>query len=114
MIRTTAAHGRAKLFVFVLMLVGFGVGPGAVSSAFAETVSAVTPLPSSTGVCLGSAVTVQLSNGVNPSTADANGFNITGPGGQVPAHYNTDGAFSNVTLQPDAGLAANTTYTVHV
>jgi len=118
MIRMTGAHGRAKLILFALMLVGFGVGPGAVTNAFAETVTAVTPLTSSTGVCLGSAVTVQLSNGVNPNTADSNAsqrFNLTGPGSvQVPAHYNTDGAYSNVTLQPDADLAPNTTYTVHV
>ena len=113
MIRKTGAHGRAKLILFAVMLAGFSVGPGAVTSAYAEVVNAVMPQQGSTGVCVGTAVTVQLSNGVDPTTANANGLQLVGPGSvQVPAQYNTDGAYSNVTLQPVADLAPNTTYTV--
>jgi glucose/arabinose dehydrogenase len=79
------------------------------------TVVAVLPANGATSVPLDSAVTVQLSNGVDPSTANANGVHLLDAANtMVDGHYNTDGAYSNVTFVPTAKLVANAVYTIKV
>jgi hypothetical protein len=85
----------------------------ATASASGPRVTAVTPADGATNVCLDDAVTVQLSNGVDPTTATASGLRLLGPGGaQIGGFYNTDGAYSNVTFVPKGDLSANTAYTI--
>lgn len=85
------------------------------TSAVTPYVSAVTPNNGTTGVNIDAAVTVQLSEGVDATTVNANSYRLYDPShALIAAHYNTDGAYSNATLVPDANLAANTTYTVEV
>ena len=77
------------------------------------TITAVTPENVATNVSYSTGVTIQLSDGVDPTTANATNFKLLGPGGtQVDGFYNTDGAYSNATFQPAQSLATNTTYTV--
>jgi hypothetical protein len=79
----------------------------------APHVTAVTPGDGATGVCRDGAVTLQLSMGVDPTTATADGLRLLGPDGtQIGGHYNTDGGHSNVTVMPAITLAATTTYTI--
>jgi glucose/arabinose dehydrogenase len=85
----------------------------ATASAQGPHVTDVTPVNGATGVCTDGAVTVQLSGGVDPTTATAAGLQLLTPAGtQVAGFYNTDGAYSNVTFVPSANLAPNTTYTI--
>lgn len=77
------------------------------------TVIAVTPTNGATNVSTASAVTVQLSAGVDPTTVTSTNFKLIGPGGvQIAGYYNVDGAYSNATFAPSTSLAASTTYSV--
>ncbi|MEY2405084.1 MAG: hypothetical protein QOD38_2635, partial [Acidimicrobiaceae bacterium] len=81
----------------------------------APTVVSVIPANGATGVPLDSALTVQLSNGVDPTTANASGVQLLdSTSAIVPGYFNTDGAYSNVTFVPAANLAPNAMYTVKV
>ena len=78
-------------------------------------VTVVQPGNGATNVTLDAAVTVQLSDGVDATTATAAGLQLFDPNNaQIDGHYNTDGAYSNVTFVPTANLAPNTLYTVKV
>jgi glucose/arabinose dehydrogenase len=88
------------------------VQPAASSS---PTVVALIPANGATGVPLDGAVTVQLSDGVDPVSANANGVQLLDSTSTlVDGHYNTDGAYSNVTFVPTTSLAPNAMYTVKV
>jgi hypothetical protein len=85
------------------------------ATASAPHVTAVQPANGATSVFLDTAVTVQLSDGVDPSTANGNGLRVIGPGNAVVSgFYNTDGPYSNITFVPTVNLAPNSSYTVQV
>jgi glucose/arabinose dehydrogenase len=82
-------------------------------SAGSPRVTAVQPAAGESNVCRDGAVTVQLSDGIDPTTANATGLQLLNPSGaQVAGFYNTDGAYSNATFVPSAVLSPNATYTV--
>ena len=79
----------------------------------APVITAVTPANGATGVTTATAVTVQLSAGIDPTTATAANFKLLDSASNpVAGNYNTDGAYSNATFQPSLALTKNAVYTV--
>lgn len=99
---------------FRALLLGAFVTVGlAACSPSQPTVRSVDPANGATNVLTTTSVVLQLSEPVNPATANVNAARILRPDGTVvPATYNTDAAGSLVSMTPSAVLAANTTYQV--
>jgi methionine-rich copper-binding protein CopC len=73
------------------------------------TVVGRSPAPNATGVAISTNVTATFSEPVQSSTIS---FTLTGPGGAgVPAAVTYDGPTQTATLNPNADLAASTSYT---
>ena len=77
------------------------------------TVTTRVPSPSATGVATGTNVTATFSEAVTGVSGTT--FTLEGPGATaVPATVSYDGATKTATLDPNATLAANTTYTARL
>jgi hypothetical protein len=73
------------------------------------------PADGATNVNTGSGVTVSFSEGLDPATINATTFKLKTPAGAVvPASVTYSAASGSATLQPDAGLTVNTTYTATI
>ena len=96
----------------------FEAAPGTYSATFgddtiAPTVVAVTPPDAATGVAVGTAVTVQFSEPMNPATLTGGGFELRGPSNALVA---ATVAYNGVTatLTPSTPLAPGTQYTARI
>jgi hypothetical protein len=80
------------------------------------TVTAVTPLAGSTGVCPNNGlITATFSKAMNPATINTTTFTVTGPGGASVAGAVTYVASTNVaTFTPSGALTANTAYSATI
>ena len=96
----------------------FEAVPGAYAATFgadttAPTVVAVTPPHAATGVTVGTAITVQFSEPMNPATLTGGGFELRDPSNALVA---ATVAYNGVTagLTPSAPLAPGTQYTARI
>jgi hypothetical protein len=106
----TTTASRPKL---ILTLSGEGSGGGGDTTA--PTVTAVTPDNSATGVAVNTNVTGTFSEAMDAATI--NGTNVTlknAAGAAVSAGVAYDATSRTVTLNPNADLAASTTYTASI
>jgi hypothetical protein len=76
------------------------------------TVTTRNPVIDATGVAVGSTVTATFSEAV--SGVSGSTFTLTGPGGAVAASVSYSGGTLTATLDPNANLSPNTTYTAHL
>src|SRR3954447_24285974 len=89
-----------------------GVGNAPLDNSAPE-LSSVTPTSGATEVDLGSSVKATFSESIDPNTAASTTFTLRDADGHlVPASISTNG--SEVTLNPSAALAPDTTYTATV
>ena len=77
-------------------------------------ITSVIPAQAATQVALNAAVSLGVSQSVDPTTVNASNFTVTGPGGVVAGNYNADAAGGTAAFTPAANLAVNTVYTVNV
>jgi O-glycosyl hydrolase len=84
-------------------------------AAPAPTVTAATPANASTGVAIGTSVTVTFNEAMNASTITGSTFTLTGPGGAtITGIMGYDATTFIASLVPSVPLANNTTYTATI
>ncbi|WP_083510347.1 phytase [Pseudarthrobacter sulfonivorans] len=90
-------------------------GGGGGGDTTAPTVTGTSPTDLATGVAVTANVTGTFSEAMNASTVTSSTFTLTGPGATpVPAAVTYSSAGNVATLNPNADLAANTTYTATI
>jgi glucose/arabinose dehydrogenase len=75
-------------------------------------ITGVTPASGAPNVNLNSSVSLAVNTPLDPSTVDAQGFQLIGPSGQVQGSYNSDAAGGVANFTPSANLEVNAKYTV--
>ena len=88
--------------------------PTAVADTTPPVLSAFSPLNGATLVPVKTTVTVSFTKEMDPATLTAANLKIDGPGGPVPLTIGYSSLTNTATLNPNADLSANTTYTVTV
>ncbi|WP_083510348.1 Ig-like domain-containing protein [Pseudarthrobacter sulfonivorans] len=90
-------------------------GGGGGGDTTAPTVTGTSPAAGATGVAVTANVTGSFSEAMNASTVTSSTFTLTGPGTTpVPAAVTYSSAGNIATLNPNADLTANTTYTATI
>ncbi len=85
--------------------------PGGIQDGVPPSVDSTSPASSSADVSIGRAVTATFSEPVEPSTAIAANFTLSGGGGQVTGTVSYDAATRIVTFIPQTPLLSGTNYT---
>jgi hypothetical protein len=81
----------------------------------APTITSRSPLAAATGVAIGANVTATFSEAVDATTVNTTTVELRSPAGVlIPAVVTLDSSARTVTLNPNANLANNTTYTATV
>ncbi|HEY7313483.1 MAG TPA: Ig-like domain-containing protein, partial [Gemmataceae bacterium] len=85
------------------------------TSPTSPTVTSVTPANSATGVSTGSAVTVQFSEALDPTTVSSSTIQLLNASGTaVAASVTYNASTDTATLTPSSALSAGSTYTISV
>jgi hypothetical protein len=78
------------------------------------TVSSTAPANSAANVSTGASVMATFSEPLNAGTVASANFTLSGPGGAIAASVSYNSGTNTATLQPNAALAAGTSYTARV
>ncbi|MEE2523899.1 DUF7594 domain-containing protein [Pseudarthrobacter sp. J47] len=98
----------------VITLGGGGAAPAPPGDSMAPTVTGTAPAAGAAGVVVGADVTGSFSEAIDASTVTPATFTLTAGAAAVPAAVTYNGTDRIATLNPDADLAAGTTYTAMI